>query len=201
MEHPDILNVSPNEFEELCLEILKSYAEAEKLTDFMITHNAKLPASDGTYQIDVYAEFTAMRTKIKVLCECKRYKSPVSRDKVAILQRKLESLGAQKGILISTGQFQSGAIQYAKEHGIALIRVENYKFNHLSYSSANQEINDKDPFFDAEKQMPPFVAYDDTADTETPRKVYPSAAIMQEIIRKMTQQIKDEWGVDISFPK
>lgn len=35
----------------------------------------------------------------------------------------VQSLGAQKGILISTSNFQSGAIEYAKTHGIALIQM------------------------------------------------------------------------------
>ena len=36
---------------------------------------------------------------------------------------KIRATGAQKGILISTSGFQSGAIKYASEHGIALIQI------------------------------------------------------------------------------
>ena len=64
---------------------MKGFAEKEKLQDFKIIHNTKIKASDGKYQIDVYAEFTAMGSRFKVLCECKKYKNRVNRDKVAIL--------------------------------------------------------------------------------------------------------------------
>ena len=128
MEHEKICDLAPTEFEQYCCEFLAGYAEKEKLQDFKITHNKILKASDGRYQIDVYAEFTAMGSQFKVLCECKKYKNRVNRDKVAILHRKLESIGAQKGILISTSDFQSGAIEYAKAHGITLIKATDYEF-------------------------------------------------------------------------
>lgn len=44
-----VASISPTEFEELCLEILKGYAEAEHLSDFSIQHNVSIPADDGTY--------------------------------------------------------------------------------------------------------------------------------------------------------
>lgn len=44
-------------------------------------------------------------------------------EKVQILYDKIRATGAQKGILISTSGFQSGAIKYASEHGIALIQI------------------------------------------------------------------------------
>lgn len=49
-----------------------------------------------------------------MLVECKKYDKPVGRDKVEILANRLQSIGAQKGILISTSGFQSGAARYAK---------------------------------------------------------------------------------------
>ena len=70
-----VASISPTEFEELCLEILKGYAEAEHLSDFSIQHNVSIPADDGTYQIDVYARFIAMGVEFKVIAECKRYSS------------------------------------------------------------------------------------------------------------------------------
>lgn len=111
MEHKHICDLTPIEFEKYCYDFLNGYAQNEGLQNFKITHNKKIKASDGKYQIDVYAEFTAMGSRFKVLCECKKYKNRVNRDKVAILHRKLESIGAQKGILISTSDFQSGAVE------------------------------------------------------------------------------------------
>ena len=102
-----VANISPTEFEKLCLDILKGYAEVESLSDFSIQHDVHIPADDGTYQIDVYAQFIAMGVEFKVIAECKRYSSPVSREKVAVLADKIRSLGAHKGIMISTCGFQT----------------------------------------------------------------------------------------------
>ena len=100
-------------------------------------------SEDGTYQIDVYAEFTALNSKFKVLCECKQYTSSVSREKVAVLHDKIESIGAHKGILLATSDFQSGAIQYAQAHGIALIKVEDHTLENYSFSNGSGILDEK----------------------------------------------------------
>lgn len=41
-----------------------------------------------------------------------------------ILQQKLQSTGCQKGLIFSTSEFQSGAIEFAKTRGIALVHVQ-----------------------------------------------------------------------------
>ena len=56
-----VCSISPTEFEKHCREVLLGYAEDEHLQNFTITHDVKLKASDGTYQIDLYATFTALR--------------------------------------------------------------------------------------------------------------------------------------------
>ena len=104
----DFYDLSPIDFEKYCYKILKGYAEEERLKDFSIEHNKKIKVSDGKYQIDIYASFIALECEIKILCECKRYKKPVNRDKVVILHKKLDSLGAHKGILMTNNRFQSG---------------------------------------------------------------------------------------------
>ena len=77
-----VARISPTEFEVLCLEILNSYAEVEHLSNFFIQHNAHIPTDDGTYQIDVYASFTAMGVEFKVITECKRYSNPFPAKKL-----------------------------------------------------------------------------------------------------------------------
>lgn len=55
--------------------------------------------------------------------ECKHYKHPISRDIIQKVYDNLRAVGVQKGIVISTSNFQSGAIEYAQIHGIALIQI------------------------------------------------------------------------------
>ncbi len=197
MEHKHICDLAPIEFEKYCYDFLNGYAQNEGLQDFKITHNKRIKASDGRYQIDVYAEFTAMGSRFKVLCECKKYKNRVNRDKVAILHRKLESIGAQKGILISTSDFQSGAVEYGKAHGISLIKAEDYHFEYLSHSSGQQQNDDNDPFLYAETHMPPYVALDCTADTEEPLKIYPTREMIKELLIEQNLKIKEILGIDV----
>ena len=118
-------NIKPRNFEIFCMETLKSYAEQEHLQNFKIAHDQKVETDDGTYQIDVLAEYTALGVKNTVIIECKKQSRSVEREIVAALDRKLQSIGAQKGILISTAGFQSGAVKFAEKHGIALWQVCN----------------------------------------------------------------------------
>lgn len=103
----------------------------EGLKDLEVTHNVKESVSDGTYQIDVKATFEIFGgSNIVVLVECKKYSSPVKREKVEILYSRLQSLGANKGIIFSASGFQQGAYEFATKHGIALIRILDDKFIH-----------------------------------------------------------------------
>lgn len=201
MDQEYVCSITPTEFEKYCLDILAGFAEEDQLSDFTITHNVKIPAEDGTYQIDVYATFMAMGVEFKVLCECKQYTSPVNREKVVVLHDKLRSLGAHKGILLSTSGFQSGAIQYAKVHGISLIRVEDYHFEYLSHSSGKSDNDDDDPFLYAEKHMPPYVAFECTSNES--RKVFPTRAKIKELLIEMNKKVKEVMGIDIEldFPE
>lgn len=135
-----ICDISPTDFEIVCLKALTAYAEKEKLVGFDIKHNVKVTAPDGVYQIDILATFQALGTTIKVIVECKQYQRPVSRDKVETLYSRINSLGANKGILMSTSGFQSGAIQFAKAHGIALLQVFDKYIKFISNSVGKRDI-------------------------------------------------------------
>ena len=191
-----VCSMSPTEFEKYCKEILEGYAEAEQLKDFTITHDVKLICHDGAYQIDLYATCTVLGTEIKVICECKRYKNRVSREKVSALHDKIRSLGAHKGILLSTNGFQSGAIQYAKEHGIALIRVYDNQAEFYSHSNGTNVYNESDPFLWGERLMPPYKAVNCTAQSLYARHIYPSRTMLRSIYKEMYHLMKEQYGIE-----
>ena len=118
-----ISDISPEEFEIKCLELLRQTKDFKMLKDVTVEHNKLYKANDGIYQLDGYIEYMLLGVKIKIIVECKRYSSPVKRDTVVLLHSKLNSIGANKGILMSSSGFQSGAVEYAKEHGVALLQV------------------------------------------------------------------------------
>jgi restriction system protein len=115
------LELTPEQFERYSLDILAE--QTKNFENLIIEHDKIVEAFDGNYQIDGYVEFSLMGVTYKTLIECKHYKSAINREKVQILHSKINSIGAHKGILISTSNFQSGAIDYAKKHGIALIQL------------------------------------------------------------------------------
>ncbi|EOA8345515.1 restriction endonuclease [Enterococcus hirae] len=113
--------LTPEQFERYSLDVLKE--QTKNLENLVIEHDKIIETFDGNYQIDGYIEFSLMGVTYKTLIECKHYKSPINREKVQILHSKINSIGAHKGILISTSNFQSGAVNYASQHGIALIQL------------------------------------------------------------------------------
>lgn len=122
--------LSPEEFEIFVLNhFKKTYPNAE------ISHREDITGVDGEYNIDLAIRFQELGAQFLVLVECKHHKSPVKRDYVQILQDRIRSIGAQKGILVSSSSFQRGAIEYAKTHNIALVRVINDEFRYQIRSS------------------------------------------------------------------
>lgn len=119
--HDVILDMSPTDFEKYALQVLQQ--QVQGLSECRFEHNKIIEVSDGDYQIDGYIEFKVMGVVYKTLVECKHYKSRIEREKVQVLYDKLRACGAQKGILVSSSNFQSGAITYATQHGIALIQL------------------------------------------------------------------------------
>ena len=119
--HNHFFDMTPSEFEQRSLEILSE--QLKGVENLEIKHNSIIRTDDGNYQIDGIIQFEVMGVQYKTIVECKHYSSPISRDKVQILYDKIRAIGAHKGILISTSNFQSGALEYARKHGIALIQI------------------------------------------------------------------------------
>lgn len=114
-------NLTPEELEREVRRFLVNLGE--KLTNFDAKHDQVIRRPDGDYQIDVIVTFEALGANVKVLVECKHQKRPVEREVVQLLLGKLGSIGAHKGMIFSTAGFQSGAMLYAEQHGIALVHI------------------------------------------------------------------------------
>src|SRR5947208_4710181 len=117
----DPITLSPSEFEEAVKAILD--AAGVPLKDYKSQHLASLTGVDGDYVIDVAVTFSALGGDFLVLVECKHEKRRTERQDVQILQNKVQSLSAQKGMVFSTAGFQEGAVKYAELHGIALVQI------------------------------------------------------------------------------
>ena len=113
--------MTAEEFELAVKGILEKSAHG--LSAFHAEHREKLKGLDGSYEIDITARFEALGANFLVLVECKHHKNPIKRELVQVLHDRMRSTGAQKGMLFSTSGFQEGALEYAKLHGIALVRM------------------------------------------------------------------------------
>ena len=107
--------MSAIDFEKYSLDILRQ--QTRGLENLSITHNVVIEKGDGNYQIDGVIKFSVIGVNYITLVECKHYKGAISREKVQVLYDKI------RAILIATSNFQSGAIKYASEHGIALVQI------------------------------------------------------------------------------
>lgn len=128
--------ISTAEFEQYAISALKRQFQAKETDSCSFTHNVQKDAYDGSYQIDGEIKLSTMGIEIDILVECKRYKGPIKREHIQTLHDKIRSVGAHKGIFITTSFFQSGALKYAKEHGIALISIIDGK---LQYEARSED--------------------------------------------------------------
>lgn len=169
-----VADISPTEFEVFCVETLKAYAEKENLLNFTVAHNQHIKAADGTYQIDIWGEYTALGVKNKIIVECKKHSSPLKREVIAELYTKVQSIGANKGIVMSTSGFQSGAVQFAEKHGISLLQIVDNKVRHI-VNSGNISVMKQRLELEIERYLPPcFVLEWDCEDDFPYEQVYPT---------------------------
>lgn len=116
-----VFELSPGEYEQAVKAILD--AAAGGVVAYSSRHLESIAGSDGDYIFDVTARFEALGVAFLVLVECKRYRRRVERQEVQVLWAKMQSVGAQKGMLFATAGFQQGAVEFAQAHGIALVRL------------------------------------------------------------------------------
>lgn len=135
---PDYINanITPTEFEILVRDYLTEIGK--ELKTFSAHHDKIIKKVDGDYQIDVYAEFNFLGADFKILIECKKHKNRIKREVVQLLYDKIRATGSHKGIIFSTSGFQKGAMKYANEHGIALVRIIEGKYTYFTKGTDSQ---------------------------------------------------------------
>lgn len=78
-------------------------------------------------QIDISIKFNHLYYSYLLIIECKDYKSPVPITAVEAFRTKLEDVGADKGVMVSSSGFQQGAVETAKAYGIELFTLTEEK--------------------------------------------------------------------------
>ncbi len=112
--------VSPEDYER---QVARHFSSLSRhVEDLQIGHQEKIQGVDGAYVIDSTIRYELMGASFLVLIECKLHKNPIKREDVQVLHQKVRSIGAQKGIFVSSSSYQRGAMDFAGTHGIALAR-------------------------------------------------------------------------------
>lgn len=79
----------------------------------------------GTVEVDVFVESPDVFVKT-IICECKFWKTPVTKEKVHAFRTVVHDSGAALGLLISRVGFQSGAVEAAKLSNVRLLTWEEF---------------------------------------------------------------------------
>jgi hypothetical protein len=121
-------DITPEEFEEYVAQLLSS---TEPLVDNLtVMIHDKIEGSDGAYDFDATVRYQLAGMSFLVLVEAKRHKNPIKRELVQVLHQKVQSVGGHKGVMISTAPYQTGAVKFARAHGIALVTVTEGRFTY-----------------------------------------------------------------------
>jgi restriction system protein len=127
--NPPIIEMTFDDYEVGVKNVIE--AKGHDLKDFQVTRKEVLVGADGEYEIDVVARFTILEgAEVIVLVECKHHKNSIKRELVQALHSKLVSVGAHKAMMFTTAKYQRGAIEFAKAHGISLVRFTDSELNY-----------------------------------------------------------------------
>src|SRR5262249_47525610 len=88
---------------------------------------AKVSGARGPHKIDVWVRFKKFGLETKWVVECKYWNSAIPKEKVLTLKSIVEDVGADRGVLISSANFQAGAIRAAEKTNITLTNLEELK--------------------------------------------------------------------------
>lgn len=190
-------NITPIDFELFCMETIKAYAEKENLSNYTIKHNQKVETHDSTYQIDVLVEYMLLGCKHTIVVECKKHSNSIKRSVVTDLQTKIQSMGAQKGIIISTAGFQTDAAKFANEHGIALWQICDRSIKHISMS-ANPSILQHMLFqFETEKYLPKYIMMEWDCAADFPyHELYPTQEMYSAAFEAASKDLRQRRTYD-----
>jgi len=129
-------DITPTEFERFVTSLFDAIEEAGGIANLRIQNHEVVEGRDGTYDFDATVRYELAGMAFLILVEAKLHKNPIKRETVQVLHQKLQSVGAQKGVLVSTAPFQKGALDFALAHGIALVTVTEGRFTYETRAAA-----------------------------------------------------------------
>lgn len=102
-------------------EYQESVADIFRKQGCSVEVEARIKGARATHAIDVYVSFLHLGIDCKWIIECKLWNKKVPKEKVLTLQKVVEDLGADRGIIISENGFQKGAKNAIQNSNITLV--------------------------------------------------------------------------------
>ena len=95
--------------------------------DFNVDIERKVKSSRSEIEIDVYAEEFIDNRKYLILCECKMWNANIPQLYVHGLRTVVNDIGANKGYIISTSDFQKGSIDSIENTNVELVNWDEFQ--------------------------------------------------------------------------
>ncbi|NLG19612.1 MAG: restriction endonuclease [Fibrobacter sp.] len=112
-----ITGVFPSSWQDLQQKVANILLES----GFTVEVEKALETARGKVEIDVYAEEEVNGRKYSIACECKHWKSNVPQSVIHGFRTVISDLGINIGYVITTSDFQSGAIDAANYTNVKLL--------------------------------------------------------------------------------
>lgn len=94
--------------------------------DVTVQHNVtEVGKSGAKRQIDVLVYQRTPLHNLKIIIECKCWKTKVDRQVIDVLYSSVEDLNASKGVIFTTKGFEEGAVKYAESKNIDIFTVRD----------------------------------------------------------------------------
>ncbi|HWT07187.1 MAG TPA: restriction endonuclease [Xanthomonadales bacterium] len=95
-----------------------------------------------THQIDVFVELRLPLITHQIVVQAKRWSSRVKKEQVLTFAQILSDLpGQPRGMMVAESGFQSGALQYARAHGIELFALQSLNDAPLHVARVDPSVN------------------------------------------------------------
>lgn len=95
--------------------------------NFVVEIEKKIKSARSTIEIDVYAEELIDGRTYSVICECKYWKTNIPQLYIHALRTVANDTGINKAIIVTTSEFQSGAINSIEQTNVELLSWQDFQ--------------------------------------------------------------------------
>ncbi len=115
--------LEPESWKDLQVKVAEILSEC----GFVTTVEKTVTTARGKVELDVYAEEEIKGRKYSIICECKYWKSDIPQTVVHGFRTVVNDLGSNVGYIITTSDYQKGAIQTAEFTNVKLLTWEEFQ--------------------------------------------------------------------------